>query len=329
MVKSIRVYIHSYPWMWRQEEEGIHHRENGRQKKAIGWGGRQQLRENVSWKKAQTPQKQLWLMWGDEIVAEGQQSGTEHCGPDGPIRWPDSTRSWGPRPWWKQPVSTDRCLSGGPVQRTVSKHWQSLKPLLLMFFPVPLLPGLAGLWALFERWPLGGWRRKVKLNGSAEGLRRGGGVPLVRGAGGVRVSLTHLDCTTSIWIQQGEKPRELAHSVMPGCGHHDVSCSALVPILKTVYLTNQFLECNFSEYELRKISVPGCLVCSKWLPHSRVNPLYPGQDINQAHNCIPFLLVIVYLFIHSFIYSNCIILLVLISVSTLSWFWNLSLPWVQ
>lgn len=71
---------------------------------------------------------------------------------------------------------------------------------------------------------------------------RGGerGVPLVRGAGGVHVSLTHLDCTTFLSIQQGEKQRELAHSVMPDCGHPENSCSALVHILKTVYLTNQF-----------------------------------------------------------------------------------------
>lgn len=66
-----------------------------RLKKATGWVGRQHLRVNMSWNSAQTPQKQLWLMWGDEIVAEGQQSGTEHCGPDGLIRWPDFTRSWG------------------------------------------------------------------------------------------------------------------------------------------------------------------------------------------------------------------------------------------
>lgn len=89
------------------------------------------------------------------------------------------------------------------------------------------------------------------------------GVPLVRGAGGVHVSLTHLDCTTSLSIQQGEKQRELAHSVMPDCGHHEVSCSALVHILKTVYLTKQFLEWNCSEDKLKEISVPRCLVYYK------------------------------------------------------------------
>lgn len=78
----------------------------------------------------------------------------------------------------------------------------------------------------------------------------------MRGAGGVHVSLTHLDCTTSLSIQQGEKLRDLAHSVMPDCGHHEVSCSALVHILKTVYLTNQFLKHNCSEYELKGYVCP-------------------------------------------------------------------------
>lgn len=149
--------------------------------------------------------------------------------------------------------------------------------------------------------------------------REGGGgergVPLVRGAGGVHVSLTHLDCTTSLSIQQGEKQRELAHSVMPDCGHHEVSCSALVHILKTVYLTKEFLECNCWEYELKERSVPCCLVYSKWLLHSRINPLLVGPDIHHSRKYIPFLLVLVYLFIHSF------------TASTLSWLlWFQLLP---
>lgn len=65
----------------------------------------------------------------------------------------------------------------------------------------------------------------------------------MRGAGGVHVSLTHLDCTTSLSIQQGMKQRDLT-PVMPDCGHHEVSYSALVHILKTVYLSNQFLDGN-------------------------------------------------------------------------------------
>lgn len=161
-------------------------------------------------------------------------------------------------------------------------------------------------------WKVATWRteKKVQLNGSVER-----GVPLVRGAGGVHVSLTHLDCTTSLSIQQGEKQRELAHSVMPDCGHHEVSCSALVHILKTVYLTKEFLECNCWEYELKESSVPCCLVYSKWLLHSRINPLLVGPDIHHSRNYIPFLLVLVYLFIHSF------------TVSTLSWLlWFQLLP---
>lgn len=205
-----------------------YHHQSGKKKTNKMRGKATAEGECVLEKDTHPPQKKLWLMWRDEIVAEGQQSGTEHCRPDGPIRWPVSTRSWGPRPWWKQPVSTDRCLSRGPVQRTVRKRWQSLKPCLLMFFPVLLLPGLAGLWPLFESWPRGGLKRKVKLNGSAERWRGGRGVQLFAGAGGVHVSITHLDCTTSLSIQQGKRQTELAHSVMPDCGHHEVSCSALV-----------------------------------------------------------------------------------------------------